>query len=245
LGGFGMLCVPWLWRSLKETRRFSERSDSVEAGDDALSSPPLMDLYREHGLRLAALVGVTVPVAIILEPGSIFISKHLQDDLGYSPGQVGLLLAACGVAAPLGNLLAGMVSDRFGRRPVTIAASLCLSLSIGIFYNGTGIVAISIGLALLMTSMGGLLVLHTVLSTELFPTAFRSTASGVREAVTTLGGSAGLWVLALLYGVTGSHPESITWILVLTPISPLVLLFVPETANRELEEIAPERMRGG
>jgi hypothetical protein len=47
-------------------------------------------------------------------------------------------------------------------------------------------------------------------------------------------------MLSFLYGATGSHAASMTWLLVLTPISPLVLLVLPETARRELEEIAPE-----
>jgi MFS family permease len=89
-------------------------------------------------------------------------------------------------------------------------------------------------------SLGGIMVLHTALATELFPTGLRSTAAGVREAVSTVGASMGLVILSLLYGVTGGHPLSITWLLLLTPISPLILLFMPETAGRELEEIAPQ-----
>jgi putative MFS transporter len=241
LGGFGLLWVPWLWRSLNETRRFSAHQ-SQAAGESATgpAAPPLLDIFRLHGSRLAILLGVIGPVMIILEPGSVFISKHLQDDLGYSPAQVGLLVAICGIGTPLGNMLAGIVSDRFGRRPVTILASLTLSVAVYVFYNGTGMVAIAIGLALLMMSLGALLVLHQALATELFPTAFRSTASGVREAVSTMGSTLGLWILTVLYGVTGSHPISITWILVLTPLSPLILLFVPETASRELEDITSE-----
>jgi hypothetical protein len=53
--------------------------------------------------------------------------------------------------------------------------------------------------------------------------------------------SLGLGLLALLYAAMGSHPASITWLLLLTPISPLILLFIPETAGRELEEIATDK----
>jgi MFS family permease len=183
------------------------------------------------------------PVAIILEPGSVFVSKHLQDDLGYSPGEVGLLMAACGIATPLGNMISGSVSDRFGRKPVTVLMSLLLSGAVALFYHGTGIVPVAVGLALLFMSLGSLLVLHSALATELFPTAFRSTGAGIREAVGAAGASLGLAILSLLYAATGSHPASITWLLLLTPISPLVILFIPETASRELEEITPDPMR--
>lgn len=241
VGGFGMLCVPWLWRRLEETRRFSDQQSQVDAS--AAKGPawqPLRDIVRLHGWRLAALVGVVAPISVILEPGTVFVSKHLQDDLGYSPGEMGLLMAVCGIATPLGNMVSGSVSDRFGRKPVTVLVSLLLSVAVALFYNGTGIVAVAAGLALLFMCLGSLLVLHSALATELFPTAFRSTAAGVREAVGTVGATLGLAILSLLYVVTGSHSASISWVLLLTPLSPLIILFIPETAGRELEEIAPD-----
>jgi MFS family permease len=117
--------------------------------------------------------------------------------------------------SPLGDMLAGAVSDRIGRKPVTIVMSLLLSLAFALFYNRRGTVLIALGLALFFMSMGAVMVLHTVFSAEFFPAGLRSTAAGVREAV-------------------------IKWVPVLTPISPLILLIVPETARRELEEISPD-----
>ena len=83
-------------------------------------------------------------------------------------------------------------------------------------------------------------VLFGALGSELFPTSYRSTASGVRSAVGTVGGSAGLWLEGWLYPMAGSHAEAITWMLGLAWIAPVVvLLLLPETARRELEDIAP------
>ena len=236
IGSFGLLCLPTLGRSLQETGRFAEQ------GADGPAWAPLVDIVRRHGRRLAAVAGIVAPVALILEPASILVSKHLQDDIGCSPGRVGLLMAVCGTATPIGNILLGAASDRHGRKPVTILVSLLLSVAVTLFYDGSGFLVLTIGLALLFLCVGGIMVLHTALVNELFPTALRSTASGVRDAVTTLGAAAGLWVLSLLHGATGSHVESLSWLLLATPISPIILLFVPETARRELEEIVAEEM---
>jgi putative MFS transporter len=244
VGSFGLLCLPWLWRSLTETRRFSDHVRHGAVGSpDGPAWRTLRDVVPGHGWRLAAMVGVIAPVALILEPGSVLVSKHLQDDLNYSPAGVGLLMAVCGIATPLGNLISGTASDRLGRKPLAVIFSLLLSVAIALFYGGTGPIVLTIGLALLFASIGGIMVLHTALATELFPTGFRSTAAGLREAVATLGASSGLGILSLLYGATGGYAASMIWMLLATPISPIALLFLPETARRELEEIAHDRVR--
>lgn len=147
------------------------------------------------------------------------------------------MLALCGIGSPLGNVIAGSLSDRFGRKPVAILISLILSGSMALFYNSADLIGVALGLLLMLMSIGGIVVLHGAIATEIFPTAFRSTASGIREAVGGIGAALGLWVLSLLYAVTQSHPESITWVLILTPISPLIILLIPETARRDLDEI--------
>ena len=246
IGGFGLLVVPWLRRRVGETRRFDAHQSATraEAVDEPLRPEGVRELVTQHRARLLALIGVVLPVSVIGEPGSVFVSKHLQHGLGYTPAQVGLLVAACGVGAPLGNVVAGALSDRFGRRPVTILVSLLMSLAIGVFYNAHELVAVALGFGLLMACLGSLAVLHSALAAELFPTGMRSTAAGVREAVGTVGSSLGLFALTLLHPASGGHAASITWLLVLTPLSPLVLLLMPETASRELEAISPEPATG-
>jgi hypothetical protein len=85
-------------------------------------------------------------------------------------------------------------------------------------------------------------VLFAALGTELFPTSYRSTASGARAIMGAVGGGLGLWFEGWAYTAAGGHAAAISWMLIAALIPPLViLLFVPETSARELEEIAPER----
>ncbi len=244
IGAFGLLSVPWLWRSLPETRRFTDHNDRVGLlGPRGPVWQPFGDLVRHHRPRLAILIAVVLPVSIILEPASVLISKHLQADLGYSPAQVGLLIGSCGIAAPLGNVLTGSLSDRFGRRAITALMTLLGSLGTALFYFGVGPIWMVVGLTVLFISFGGIGVLHAALAAELFPTSLRSTATGMREAVGTLGASLGLGLLSAAFGATGGNISSMAWLLVLTPIAPIALWWLPETAGRELEEIASDELR--
>ena len=84
--------------------------------------------------------------------------------------------------------------------------------------------------------------LFKALGSELFPTSHRSTASGMRAIVSTLGGIAGLALEGTLYELTGSHAGAITAMLPVLVLPPLAIwLFLPETARRDLEAISPER----
>jgi MFS family permease len=94
----------------------------------------------------------------------------------------------------------------------------------------------------MMFCLVGADVLFGALGSELFPTRYRSTASSLRALAWTLGGAIGLAVEGALFGVVGdSHGEVISAMLVLAWIPPLVIwLGIPETAAKELEEIAPD-----
>ena len=109
------------------------------------------------------------------------------------------------------------------------------------FYRVSGIwVPVSWGVMVLTVTT--VVVQFGALGSELFPTSYRSTASGIRAVVGTLGAALGLWTEGWLYGFAGSHATAITLMLVVIPLAPLVIVFaLPETAARELEDIAPER----
>jgi len=236
-GGLPLLLMPWLRRTLAETRRFAERD--AEAAAEVPALRPLLDLVRVHPGRVGLLALATVPTFLLLATSFLFVSKYLQEDHGLSPPQVGLFLAGAGALSPLGSVLAGGLADRFGRRRVMGAASAVCFAGIAAFYAlPTPWLPLAFGPFMLGSGM--LIVLFHALGAELFPTGHRSTAGGAREILSTLGGALGLAASGALYAVTGSYAGAILWLLVLAPLPPLLVLLLPETAGRELEEISPD-----
>jgi len=242
LGVVPLLLVAWFRRALTETQRFTaHRAAHPDRGGAAELLRPLRNLVRMYPWRMVALGAALLPFAFVTETAMFFPSKFLQSVHGYAPRDIAVLYLTVGVLGLLGNVAAGALGDRFGRKRVLVVALLANGGAAALFYNAGGwVVPLLWGVMVLTVTM--ITVLFAALGSELFPTSYRSTASGVRAIIGTLGAAGGLWLEAVLFSQLGSHAAAITAMLVVVPIAPLVIFFcLPETANRELEEVSPER----
>jgi putative MFS transporter len=240
IGLVPLLVVAYLRRTLPETDRFEAVARERTALRAAPPLAPALDLVRRHPRRLAILAFAVVAIEIAMGPAISFAPKFLQDVHGWSPAQVAALTVGGGVFAIVGNSLAGWLSDRRGRRPVTLLFTCGVLLAIVAFYELPGLFAPLLWIALVFGLMGTQVTLGAY-GAELFPTRVRSTASGVREFCKTAGAATGLALVSLLFGVVGSNWNAIALLCAVGALAPLtVLLFFPETAGKRLEEIAPE-----
>ncbi len=241
IGVVPLLFLAWFRRRLPETRRFEEHRAAREAAEVLGGLAPLVHLARMYPGRVAVLAVALFPFDFVVTTAFTFMPKTLQEVHGYSPGQVTALFLVGGAVGILGNVIAGQLGDRFGRKPVMCTAMVVNALALVGFYGASGwpIPLLWVASVFSILAIG---VLFKALGSELFPTSHRSTASGVRTVVATLGGVTGLALEGGLYELAGSHAAAIIWMTPVLVLPPLVIgLFLPETARRELEEISPER----
>ncbi len=235
-GGAPLLGVAWLRRGLRETRRFEAERLAHPA-----SRTPLRDLVSLQPRRLLTLLAAVGAFGFVVSPALGFVSKTLQEVHGFSPPQVTMLFLGGGSLAIVGNGAAGLLADRFGRRPVLAGALVLNAGGIAAFYGASGPAVVSAWIAMMFTFVG-CDVLFGALGSELFPTSHRSTASGLRMAALAGGGALGLAAEGWLFDALGSHRAAVLSLLAGAAIAPLAVAFaLPETARRELEEIAPGR----
>ncbi len=244
IGAAPLVFLAWLRRELPETARFASVEHHARQGS---WWTPAWLLLQAYPWRLAAIAGALVPLEFVIMAGYTFAPKTLQEVHGFSPAAVGTLYILGGAIGILGNLVAGQLGDSWGRRRVLMFFTTVAALAFGGFYGleGTplqGTYAIVPFWILQVFSLMGVSVIFKAFGTELFSTSHRSTASGLRAAIGTLGGVLGLTLESLLYEITGSHSQAIIWMLPVLLISPVVAWFaLPETAGRKLEEISPEK----
>jgi MFS family permease len=142
-----------------------------------------------------------------------------------------------GAIGILGNILAGRLGDRVGRRRVGFVVMLLFPLFAVCFYQGSGwVLPVSWVLFVFCTTAQ-----HTItraVASELFPTEHRGTASGWNALVETLGAALGLAILGLGTESSGNIAFMASSLAFALVIAGLILLLLPETGSRELEAIS-------
>jgi putative MFS transporter len=239
-GALPIFLLPMFHRNVPETRRFTDNraTQTGQAGRWRDSLQPVIDLATAFPRR-TVLVGIT---ALLVAIGEVcvfqFTSYIAQKTYGWTPGQYSTMVIVGGAVGIVGNVVAGRLGDKKGRRIVGALFFLLYPAAAWLFYRGPGGAALPIAyIFIVFCGTAGSVILRAI-STELFPTSFRSTASGWTVSVQTLGWTLGL----LLLGMGSDNAEQIAsaaaWISLTVALGGLVLLRLPETRGRELEDIS-------
>jgi putative MFS transporter len=243
IGGLPLLLLPYWRRVVPETRRFREHADSMESSGGRLGLVavlmPIKRFMLEHPSRafvisLAALL-VALGEACVFQ----FVAYIPQKVHGWAPGHYSLMVVVGGGFGIIGNVVAGRLGDQRGRRRVGAFFFGVYPAAAWLFYQGPGLsLPIAFALIVFAGTAGG--VILRTLATELFPTSYRSTSSGWLSFVQTLGWTVGLLLLGLRGHDTADIARFTAQLSLAVLAGGLMILLLPETSQRELEEISPD-----
>jgi putative MFS transporter len=226
-----------LRRVLPESARFEK--EKLEGLKPVKIWEPVVRLYTAYPKRLAMLLSIAFLSNMGGNASGFLFPKFLQEAHHWSPANVSSLYFLGGAIGIVGSIIAGRMSDRFGRR-VMGAAFLFLSPVLTIWmYTASGRSIVPAWILQTFFDFAANMILSAY-SAELFPTSYRSTAGSALAIAGTTGGALGLFFEGVLYNLTGSLPRSVCYLTVFWMIAPAILWFFPETSGRELEDISPE-----
>jgi len=253
LGITPIALLPMFRRELSETRRFeTERDEQVRRGTLAIRTSfwreavfgwigPVGQLLRTHFWRACAIAFIGAASSAGHSAGFNFSSYFVLNDHGWAPWQYSLMAVFGGLVGIVGHPYVGRLADRHGRRAVGFVVFAVYPLVVYAFYHGPGWALPILWIPLIFALTGGGTI-QRALAAELFPTAFRTTASGWLLMAEAAGRSAGFFAIASLTPDGGSNVPMIGWVALLCIPAAAVVLLLPESSRRELEDIdAPAR----
>jgi MFS family permease len=231
-----VLIIP-LRRVLPESARFEK--EKLEGLRPVKVWEPVIQLYNAYPGRLIMMLSIAFLSSMGGNAAGFLFPKFLQEAHHWSPGNVSSLVFFGGALGIIGSIVAGRLSDRYGRRVMGAAFTILAPLLTIWMYTATGRSIVPAWILETFFDVAAFMILNAY-SAELFPTSYRSTAGSALAVAGTTGGALGLYLEGVLYNFTGSHARAVCYLTVFWIISPLIMWFLPETSGRELEEISPE-----
>jgi MFS family permease len=231
-----VLIIP-LRRVLPESARFE--AEQLEGVQPLKLWEPLVSLYSAYPGRILLMVSVAFLGAMGGNAAGFLFPKFLQEAHHWSPANVSELFFLGGALGILGSIVAGRLSDRYGRRVMGATFSFLAAVTTIWMYMAPGISIVPAWILQVFFDVAASTILNAY-SAELFPTSYRSTAGSALTVAGTTGGAIGLFLEGVLYKRTGSHSTAICYLTIFWMLTPAIMWFFPETSGRELEEISPE-----
>lgn len=140
----------------------------------------------------------------------------------------------------VGNIIALLVIDRMGRRPVLIWGFLISAL--GLAYLGvfpeSSVAMVGVAFAVYAIFNGGPSVLEWIYPNELFPTEIRATAVGICTGISRIGAAIGTWATPFALEKFGIGPTMLIAAVIALIGAIAGMLMAPETTHQDLHEAA-------
>jgi putative MFS transporter len=248
VGLLPLLLVAWLRRALPETKRF-ERARIEGRASEARFADLLAPAFR---VRFIVLVALAIAAAAAAGPAFAFASYRATQEFGRSPAEVSAMILMGGGLGFGGWFVFGSLAERLGRRAVGLLSFTGVALAITFFYRAGWL---QTAFAAMVFAEAGVALTTNALGTELFPTQLRSTAKSWVTTAGFIGSMLGLAIVGALAGPLGGAAPAILLLAAVPFATAPLLLLLPESRGRELEEIseigvvisrgAPRSRRGG
>nr|WP_269151198.1 sugar porter family MFS transporter [Spelaeicoccus albus] len=213
-------------KAIGSKRRGSHMSTDQPSRQGKSALPPLVaGAYRKR-LGLISVIACFGGLLFGYDTGVINGAlRPMSADLGLTPFTEGVATSALVFAAALGALLAGQLSDLWGRRKAIILLSV-------LFFAGTVFVVTTPNLELLVTgriliglAVGGASTVVPVYLGELAPYEIRGSIAG-RNELAIVSGQLAAYVLNAIIGTTLGHVEGVWRIMFAICAIPAICLFV-------------------
>jgi MFS family permease len=234
LAAIPLVLLPFLARMVEEPDRYA----SLTVGPEH-RLPMLGSVAPRFRRRLLVVSLITFALSIITGPANSFVYLFAENVVHLSGADTSAMVAGAAVTGLSGLLLGRYLADHLGRRPTTAIAMVGMA-SLGVLtYSGsrTGVI---VGYVLGVLAASTIAPAAGSFVNELFPTSVRASVAGWQVAAGVLGASAGLLAFGAIADVGNRFGTAAAATFLPALSGTILLLFLPETRNREPEDAWPD-----
>ncbi|MFD8913124.1 MFS transporter [Streptomyces sp. NPDC059575] len=236
LGAVFALVVFWLRRRLTETAAFTEEAADEDTRTARGSLAALWEHRRQAGLVMALTLGGTVAYYTY----TTYLTKYLIGSAGMSKSTATLVSFTALTVFALLQPLAGMLSDRIGRRPLLI--TFAVGCTVGTYPIMTALGSATsfwsaLGLSLIaLVIVTGYTSINAAVKAELFPTRVRALGVALPYAVANalFGGTAEY--VALWFKDAGHERLFFWYVSACALVSLVTYVLMPDTRDAALSK---------
>jgi len=244
-----LLAVAWLRRGMHETARFAACEAERKAKRQARCGlfEPIRRCFQSGGAtsyrqRLILVATLCSSIGLVGGPTISFFSLYAKRDHHWTSGEIGVAMVLAYMMGTVGTLLCGWLLDRVGRRTTTALFFVASSAAMFTLFQSENHWTILLAMMATMFSYQASRTAMSALSSELFPTASRATGYSMSVQVF---GQLGWTLSPLAAGLLSTTMGGLGNAAALFSVGPilgalLVVLYVPETRSKTLEELSPD-----
>jgi MFS family permease len=226
--------LPLVARRVEEPDRFARQAVRGEHGLPVLGA--IAPAYRR---RLVIVSIIAFALSIITGPANSFVYLYAENVVHVSGAVTSAMVAAAGVTGLCGLLLGRYLADHLGRRPTTVIAMVAMA-GLGVLTYSGSAAAVVTGYVLGVLAASTIAPAAGAYINELFPTSVRASVAGWQIAAGTLGAVTGLLAFGAIADVGNRFGTAAAATFLPALAGAFLLLLLPETRNRELEDLWPE-----
>jgi MFS family permease len=213
----------------------------TELAGRGVSPSPLREMFRDQPRELALATGAAIVVFSLVLLGSSYLVSYGTANMGLTRTAVLATGIVGGLTLTCGDIIGALWSDRVGRRKVLLIASLVAVVWAVVLFPiidlgsvlafGVGVVGTMFLAGIATGPLGALL-------SELFPTKYRYTATGISYNVAgILGGAIPPLVAASITARYGGMVFGV-FLAVLCAVSAACVWAIKETRDHDLTDVA-------
>ncbi|MFI8569212.1 MFS transporter [Rhodococcus sp. NPDC078407] len=235
-----LLALPLALVCLRVRLKLEDSPEFEEmAANNEVAKSPLSDVVKKQPWSVLRVVGIAIAMNGSGYIGLTYFSVYLINDLGFSKDSVYWTSAIAIALACATFPLSGMLTDRFGRKPVLLfgyVAYVIIALPVFMILGATSsIIVVGCVYFVYMVLNGVVQVPAFPLFTELFPRAVRYTGVSLGFNIGTIAaGGTAPYVAAQLVESTGNAMSPAYWVMGVCVIGVATVLTIKETGRDKL-----------